>query len=77
MAQYVELTLAAYFVLDSAYVVAKWKMKRDHTTAMLGDLIVNVLAYSYATMVTWRLAKRDMNYYGHIDSDVHSKGTGV
>mmetsp|Transcript_8920 Transcript_8920/g.19149 ORF Transcript_8920/g.19149 Transcript_8920/m.19149 type:complete len:189 (+) Transcript_8920:263-829(+) len=78
LAKYVELVLAAYFVLDSAYVVARWKMKLDHTSAMLGDLVVNVLVYAWATVVTWRLTKRDMDYYERIDSEARSKErTGV
>lgn len=53
-----ELFLAVYFLLDSIVIIIEWKMKKNHTTEMEADLLINVLAYSYAAREVWIMYKR-------------------
>eukprot|EP00567_Pseudictyota_dubia_P008268 CAMPEP_0197436218 /NCGR_PEP_ID=MMETSP1175-20131217/3693_1 /TAXON_ID=1003142 /ORGANISM="Triceratium dubium, Strain CCMP147" /LENGTH=85 /DNA_ID=CAMNT_0042965455 /DNA_START=250 /DNA_END=507 /DNA_ORIENTATION=+ len=64
-----ELFLAFYFLLDSIMVIIMWKMKKNHTTDMLVDLVINALAYAYAAREVWLWYKRQQGGFQSVDQE--------
>lgn len=55
--------MSIYFLGDSAMVVYKWKLKKEHTSQMGIAVFVGFLAYLYATSA----CIRDLKRRHHID----------
>lgn len=56
--QWAEFLVSIYFLGDSAVVVYKWKLKKEHTSQMGIAVFVGFVSYLYATSACIRDLKR-------------------
>jgi len=61
--QWLEFILAIYFLGDSAVVVHKWKLRKEHTSEMGIAVFIGFGAYLYTTMSSMRDLRRRQEDY--------------